>query len=215
MKHARILVLSSVLIFVGVFATSAFAAKGRKQINIIGALGLATSGIDDPIFDVGVEVELVRHLFVRFMLNSHLGDSRNYYDYYPTYYYGQGHGTYWGVGYNDGTVLHGLTAGGVFKAAVSKKIKLFFQASLNYMSYTRYDYQTDDQKWQGTRQSGYGAGFGSGLEFYLGERFGLMAGGTYRLLFEEQSQQLPNTPRPDKPDWLEIYVGFYYRLKGR
>ena len=187
----------------------------EKQINIIGSLGLATSGLDDPLIDLGIEVEVVRHLFFRFILNSHLGTTRNYYnDYYSPYNYGV-YGPYYGwIGFNDGNVLHGVTAAGVFKIPVSAKVGIFVQSGLNYLHYTQYDYALDYQEWQRTRQRGFGAAFGPGLEFYLGEKFGLIAGGTYRLLFEDAPQRAPGTPSQGKPSWLELYVGFYYHLKG-
>ena len=213
MKQARNVFLALAVILSLILTTAAFGARGRKQINIIGALGVATSGIDDPIIDLGIEVELVHHLFMRFMLNSHLGISRGYYDYYSPYNYGF-YGPYGGIGFNDGTVLHGLTASGVFKTPFSKKIVFFVQAGLNYMSYSRSDFTIADETWQRSRQRGYGAGFGSGFEFYLGDKFGLMAGGMYRVLFEDQPQRAPDTPPPGKPSWLEFYVGFYYHLKG-
>jgi hypothetical protein len=215
MKQTGNFFLALALMLGLVLTTTAFPAGGKKQINIIGALGMATSGIDDPIIDLGIEVELVHQFFVRFVLNSHLGSDRGYYDYYPSYNYGIYGSYYGGIGFNNGNVLHGLTAAGVFKIPVSRKVGIFVQAGLNYLSYSRYDYSSDFEEWKSTRQRGYGAGFGSGLEFYLGEKFGLLAGGTYRFLFEDPPQRAPGIPPQEKPSWLELYVGFYYHLKGR
>lgn len=193
------------------FTTLVYAAKTKKQINIFGSLGIATSDIEDPLIDVGIEFQLVQGLYLRLEVNTHLGSGDNYYyDYYSRGYYDW---YYPGVGLNDGAILHGLSTFGVYKIPFSRKLRFFIQAGLNYMFYWRDDYDYVSFTRRRVKKNGPGVGFGSGFEIDLSEKIGLIGGGIYRKLFKEEAQWHPDVPSPGQPAWLKIYVGLYYKLK--
>ncbi len=119
------------------------------------------------------------------------------------------------IGLHAGTVLYGVSTFGVYKVKLTKKITLFAQAGLNYMFYQQYDWEIDNTRWRTAEKRGYGSAFGAGAEICLGEKFGLILGGTYTTLFEEEPQRTPNNPSPGKPSWLKIHIGVNYHLKGK
>lgn len=187
------------------------AAKTKKQINILGSLGIATSDFEEPLMDLGVEFQLVQGLFLRFEVNTHLGNGNNYYyDYYGPGYYDW---YYPGLGLNDGAILHGLTTSGVYKIPFTKKLRFFIQAGLNYMFYWRDEYDNAYFTWRRIKKNGPGVGLGSGFELDLSGKIGVSGGAIYRKLFKDEPQWHPDIPAPGQPDWLEIYVGFYYKIK--
>jgi len=190
--------------------------KSKKQINLLGMFGLATSHLNDALLDIGVEFQVLEGFYVRLELNSHLDVGRNvYYDYYPGTNYGYYYGGYGvGFGFNDGTTLHGISTFGVYKMPVDRYLNICFLAGLSYLSYWRQDYDLSGQYWTRSKRRGYGGGIGVAVEYYLSEKFGIVAGSTYRKLFENQSPQQPDEPVVGKPSWTQFYVGLNYLLKG-
>jgi hypothetical protein len=187
------------------------AAKTKKQINILGSLGIATSDIEEPLVDLGVELQMVQGLFLRLEVNTHLGTNDYYYgNYYDYGYYG---GYYPGLGLNDGTILHGLTASSVYKVRLAKKLRFFIQAGVNYMFYQRDEYDNVYFTWRRIKKNGPGVAFGSGFELALSGKIGFSGGGIYRKLFKEEAQWHPDIPAPGQPTWLTIYVGLYYKVR--
>lgn len=215
-------VMSAVLILALLWATPGFAretetqVKTKKQINIFGTFGMATSQLEDALLDFGVEFQLVKGFYARVAANSHLDVGRNrYYDDYSGLDYGYYHG-YYGVGFglNDGTTVHGVSAYGVYKAALGKSLNLSLLAGLSYLSYWRQTYDSNEDTVIRNRRRGYGGGLGAAIEYYLSEKLGIIFGGTYRKLFESQTPQYPDEPLPDKPSWVHLYLGFSYSVKG-
>ena len=187
------------------------AAKTKKQINILGSLGIATSDFEEPLIDLGVEFQLVQGLFLRLEVNTHLGTGDNYYyDYYDHGYYDW---FYPGIGQNDGAILHGLTASGIYKVPFSKKLRFFIQAGLNFMFYWRNEYDNIYFTWRRIKKNGPGMTLGSGFELDLSEKIGFSGGGIYRKLFKEEAQWHPDIPASGQPTWLTIYMGLYYRVR--
>jgi hypothetical protein len=207
----RLIVVTFALVFL--FTALAFAAKtgAKNRINILGSLGIATSEIEEPLIDVGIEFQLGQGLYLRLEVNSHLSSGDNYYyDYYGPGYYDW---YYPGVGRNEGTILHGLSTSGVYKVPLSKKLRFFIQAGLNYMFYWRDVYDNVYFTWRRVKKNGPGVAFGSGFELDLSGKIGLIGGGIYRKLFKEEAQWHPDIPPAGQPDWFKIYVGFYYKVK--
>jgi hypothetical protein len=193
------------------FTILVYASKTKKQINIFGSLGIATSEIEDPLIDVGIEFQLVQGFYLRLEFNTHLSSGDNYnYGYYSPGYYDW---YYPGMGLNDGAILHGLSTFGVYKVPLSKKLRFFVQAGLNYMFYWRDDYDFVTFTRRRIKKNGPGMGFGSGFELDLSKKIGLIGGGIYRKLFKEEAPLHPDVPSPGQPDWLKIYVGFYYKVR--
>ncbi len=150
-------------------------------------------------------------LYFRLEVNTHLNTGNNYYydPYGPGYY----NWYYPGMGLDDGAILHGLSTSGVYKVVLAKKLRFFIQAGLNYMFYWRDDYNNVSFTWRRVKKNGPGVGFGSGFEFDLSGKIGLISGGFYRKLFKEESQWHPDIPPSGQPAWLKIYVGFYYKVR--
>ncbi|UCH98396.1 MAG: hypothetical protein JSV88_16560 [Candidatus Aminicenantes bacterium] len=217
-KTGRVLkYILTVVIMILIFAPPGSAAKekakekkARKHINILGALGLATSSFDDPLIDIGVELQLVQQFYFRFIINTHLDTGGGYY--YDPYHYSAYYWPYQDYGRN-GNILHGLNAFGVYKISLSKKARLFAQAGLNYIYYWRYENISDYMYWKRGRVKGFGAGLGTGVELNLGKKLGIIGGGTYERLFADEPPENPDDPSPGKPSWVKIYVGLYYRVK--
>jgi hypothetical protein len=207
----RLIVFTFALVFL--FATLAYTAKTKtkKQINIFGSLGIATSDIEDPLIDVGIEFQLVQGLYFRVEVNTHLGSGDNYqYGYYNPGYYDW---YYPGMGLNDGAILHGLSTFGVFKVPFSRKLRFFIQAGLNYMFYWRNVYDNVYYTWRRVKKNGPGVGFGTGFELDFSRKIGFIGGGIYRKLFKEEAQWHPDVSSPGQPDWLKIYAGLYYKVR--
>lgn len=206
----RLLAVTFALVFL--FTALTFAAKTgtKKQINILGSLGIATSDIEDPLVDVGVEFQLAQGLYLRLEVNTHLGTRGDYYAPYSWGYYDM---YYPGIGLNDGAILHGLGTFGVYKVPLLRKVRFFIQAGLNYMFYWRDVYDNVYYTWRRVKKNGPGVAFGSGFEFDLSGKLGLIGGGIYRKLFKEEAQWHPDIPASGQPDWVKIYVGFYYKVR--
>lgn len=206
----RLIVVTFALVFL--FTALAYTAetKTKKQVNIFGSLGIATSDIEEPLIDVGVEFQLVQGLYFRLEVNTHLGSGRDFYSPYSWRYYDM---YYPGIGFNDGAILHGLSTLGVYKVPLIKKLRFFIQVGLNYMFYWRDQYDFDSSNWRRIKKNGPGAAFGSGFELDLSEKIGVTGGGIYRKLFKEETQWHPDIPSPGQPDWLQIYLGLSYKLR--
>lgn len=204
---SRLILVTFVLVLLFAALANAAKTKTKKQINILGSLGIATSDIEEPLIDVGVEFQLVQGLYFRLEVNTHLGSGNNYY--YPGYY----DWYYPGMGLDDGAILHGLSTSGVYKVSLSRKLKFFIQAGLNYMFYWRDDYDYVSFTWRRVKKNGPGVAFGSGFELDLSGKMGLIGGGIYRKLFKEEAQWHPDVPSAGQPAWLKIYVGFYYKAR--
>jgi hypothetical protein len=208
---AQLIVVTFVLVFL--FTALAFAAKTgtKKQINILGSLGIATSEIEEPLIDVGVEFQLVQGLYLRLEVNTHLSSGDNYY----RNYYGAGYYDFYypGMGFDDGAILHGLSTSGIYKVPLAKKIRFFIQAGLNYMFYWRDVYDNAYFTWRRVKKNGPGVVFGSGFEVDMWGKLGLIGGGIYRKLFKEEAQWHPDIPASGQPDWIKIYLGLYYKIR--
>jgi hypothetical protein len=205
----RLLAVTFAMVFL--FTVLAFAKTGtKKQINILGSLGIATSHIEDPLVDFGVEFQLVQGLYLRLEVNTHLGSGRDYYNPYSWGYYDM---YYPGIGLHDGAILHGLGTSGVYKVPLLKKLRFFIQTGMNYMFYWRDVYDNVYYTWRRIKKNGPGVAFGSGFEFDFGEKIGLIGGGIYRKLFKEEAQWHPDIPASGQPDWIKIYLGLYYNVK--
>jgi hypothetical protein len=207
----RLIVVTFALVFLLIALAYTAETKTKKQINILGSLGIATSDIEEPLIDVGVEFQLVQGLYFRVEVNTHLGSGRDFYYPYSYRYYGMDY--YPGIGLNEGAILHGLSTLGVYKVPLIKKLRFFIQVGLNYMFYRRDQYNFDSLTWRRVKKNGPGAAFGSGFELDLSEKIGFIGGGIYRKLFKEEAQWHPDIPSPGQPDWLQIYLGLYYKVR--
>ncbi|MGD2086073.1 MAG: hypothetical protein PVH61_07810 [Candidatus Aminicenantes bacterium] len=207
-RERRLIAVAFVLVFL--FTAQDFAARTgtKKQINILGSLGIATSDIEEPLIDIGVEFELAQGLYFRLEVNTHLGSGDNYY-YDPLYY----DWYYPGIGLNDGAILHGFSTSGVYKVPLSKKLRFFIQAGLNYMFYWRDVYDNVYFTWRREKKNGPGVAFGSGFELDFSGKIGFIGGGIYRQLFKDEAQWHPDIPAAGQPAWLKIYIGLYYKVR--
>lgn len=180
--------------------------------RILGALGGADSGFNNVMVDLGIEFSFSKNLGLQLLANNHFSDQRRYYDYY--YPYGGGF-----VGYNpngvsvglDFNTLHGFTLFGVHKFKLSKSIKWFSKAGINVTFYSQWDV-TIDGVYTKNKKSGLGGAVGTGLEYQLADRVGLILGTTYKRLIREVSNLKPDDPDTNL-DWFKFYIGLYYRFK--
>jgi hypothetical protein len=207
----RFILVAFALVFLSMVLAYTAEANAKKQINILGSLGIATSDIEEPLIDIGIEFQLVQGLYFRLEVNTHLGSGNNYY--YD--YYGPGYNNWYypGVGLDNGAILHGLSTSGVYKVPLSKKLRFFIQAGLNYMFYWRNVYDNVYFTWRRKKKNGPGVRFGSGFELDLSRKIGFIGGGIYTKLFKEEAQWHPDISTTRQPAWIKIYVGFYYKVK--
>jgi len=203
------------LIFLSIFIAfpSPLSAE-KKQINIVGALGIASEQFDEALFDLGVEIELTKGLFFQALINTHMGGDRYYGDpYYPYYYYDTpivyGYGRYISFSANG---LHGLTTFGVYKISFSKKIRFYGKAGVNFLFYDKYDSMDDRSQYYKESQSGFGAGFGAGFEYSISPKNAIVLGGTYKYMFQKEFEK-PEDIKRTHPSWSKFYIGASYRLK--
>jgi hypothetical protein len=188
------------------------AAGEKKRINVTGSLGMATSGVDEALLDLGVEFQLSGGLYFSFLINSHLGgDERHYYYGYPYNYYYAGSPYSFGIRISTNR-LYGLNTYGVYKIPFSRKTGLFAKAGLSYIFYSKYDFD-EAGYYQEVSESGFGAGLGAGVEFTLGSKAVLLLGGTYKLLFREKPRASVVVEDMLGTSWLKVYVGLNYRLR--
>ena len=102
----------------------------KKEINLMGSLGLAASLFDNLSMDLGVELEVSENFFFQFVANTHFGESDDYPYYYPGVYPPAFNATYrrGGLDLGLGGKLYGLNAYGLYKAPVSSRFALFGKA---------------------------------------------------------------------------------------
>ena len=172
-----------------------------KRINLLGAVGIASSGLDDLLLDFGVEFQMAGEFYLQLVANNHFGDGgyRDY-PYYPYSFYGSPYNASVGV---SSSSLHGLNAFGVYRLPLSRKMTFFGKAGLSLMFYSTYDYNIEINGWSKSKANGPGAAFGSGFEYSLSEKIYIALGSTYKTLFKKETSL----------DWFKFYIGFNYRLK--
>jgi hypothetical protein len=196
-----------ILIFI-IFTMSVNGAK-NKEINILAAVGGTDAVFEDAMIDLGLELQLTRLFYFQVVANSHLEDNNRYY--YPYY------GSYGGIGYGGNSVavglnfnaLHGISTYGLIKGSVARRLEFYAKGGLNITFYTRYDSISGFQS-RKESTTGFGAGFGTGVDYKLTEKIGLVVGTTYKFLFKRQSEVGPENSRID---WFKYFIGLSYKIK--
>jgi hypothetical protein len=198
----------------------------RKQISLIGTLGMATGNIEKVIVNLGIEMEVFHHFYAQVSFdNLFEGASMMAYNrdgrisFSPTMR----------------TQVFGMNLLGTFKIPLTRQTAWFAKAGLSYSHRFRYfydNYYYDDLGFYG---SGYGYGgyynyysgtysredetplqtglayaLGTGIEYRLNEKLALIGGGTYESLFDQTPSSEENGERGN---WVKLYVGINYRLR--
>lgn len=208
----KAVLLVSLFIFLSISLTTPVSA-GKKRVNISGAFGVATFFFDEPMVDLGVEFQLSKGFYGRFLFTTTFGSSG--YPYSP-YYYGPGYGGYYGPDmglYSDSMI--GVNAIAAYKHRFLKGVKLLWQTGVFFMYYREYNnvFIESRQTYRivGTETTGLGALGGTGVEFILSKKIDLVIAGVYHRLFNGELLDLDNGKVSDH--WLKFYLGINYRVK--
>jgi hypothetical protein len=184
---------------------------GRKSITLLAAFGGASELIEDAIIDVGVEFQVSKVFFFQLVLNSHMGEDRRYGYYDPFYgpytggYYG-GNSVGLGLSINS---LHGISTYWVLKTPLSRRLTYFAKGGAGFTFYSLRDLDENGyiRKYSTT---GLGLASGTGFDYALSGRVGLMLGLTYKYVFDKKPDW---HPEEDNLDWLKVYMGINFRVK--
>jgi opacity protein-like surface antigen len=153
-----------------------------KQKSLFAGIGFAFADYEGPILDFGLEMQFAPRFFAQISLDYYLNPLPDEEDIYDVQY-----------------TLLGTNIYGVFKFVMTDKFNMFMKAGLHMTGI----------KVKGeivgipitSSQTKFGAGAGIGMEFMLSEKWGLLFGGTYKILF---------TKEPAK--WFKAYGGVIYRI---
>jgi len=196
----------------------------RKQINLVGTLGMATGNIERLIVNLGIEMEVFHNFYVQVSFdNLFEGTSMNAYTRDDRISFSQ----------TMRTRVFGMNLLGTFKLPLTRQTAWFTKAGFSYTHRSRYFY--DDYYYDSFGYYGYGYGgyydyypgsysiedetpmqtglayaLGTGIEYRLTEKLALIGGGTYESLFDQTPSSEKNGERGN---WVKLYVGFNYRLK--
>lgn len=195
----------------------------RKQINLVGTVGMATGNVEKLIVNMGIEMEVFHNFFAQVSFDNFFeSDSLMAYSardgrisFQPTMR----------------TRVFGMNLLGTFKLPLTRRTAWFTKAGFSYSFRSRYNY--DEYYYDGFGYYGYsdyydyysGSHFqedenpvrtglayalGTGIEHRLSDKLALTGGGTYESLFEL-------TPAAgnegERGNWVKLYVGFNYRIR--
>lgn len=211
------------IILLAFFMLPMTAYSQRKQINLVGTVGMATGNTERLIVNLGIEMEVFRHFYAQFSLDNFLAwDSM-------TGYYGRD-GRIW---YTPAvrTRIFGMNLLATYKLPLTRRTAWFARAGIAYTFRSRYSY--NDYYYDGFGYYGYGDYYdyypgsyyledksptrtgpayalGTGMEHRLSEKLALIGGGTYESLFDQTPAAGENGARGN---WVKLYVGFNYRVR--
>jgi hypothetical protein len=213
------------IMILAIFLLPLAAHAQRKQMNLVGSLGMATGNIEGLIVNLGIEMEVFQHFYAQVSFD-------NFFEGGSTMAYvreGQ-------VSFPQTmrTRVFGMNLLGTFKLPLSRRVEWFTKAGLSYTHRSRYfndNYYYDSFGYNG--YGGYGGYYdydpglysmedttpmrtglvyalGTGIEHRLTEKLALIVGGTYESLFD----QTLSAEDGEKPGhWMKFYVGVNYRLR--
>jgi hypothetical protein len=202
---------ASLVIFLSISLTTPVSA-GKKRINVSASFGAATFFFDEPMVDLGVELQVSKGFYGRFLLSTTFGSGG--YPYNP--YSGYGYGGYYdpNMGFYGETMV-GLNAIAAYKHRLFKKTRLLWQAGVFFMYYREYNNVFDEISQSygivATDATGLGALGGTGVEFILSKKLDLVAAGVYHSFFNKELLDPDNGKVSNH--WVKFYLGFNYRVK--
>lgn len=201
--------LVSLFIFLSISLTTPVSA-GKKRINISAAFGAATFFFDEPMVDLGVELEVIKGFYGRFLFTTTFGSSG-----YPSYGPYYGYGGYYGSGMGFyGESMVGLNAIAAYKHRLFKKARLLWQAGAFFMYYREYNNVFDEASQSygiaASETTGLGALGGAGVEFILANKIDLVVAGVYHSFFKKELLDPDNGKVSNH--WVKLYLGINYRV---
>ena len=168
----KMLVFVTVVLFIGAFSLSA------APINIFGNLGIATSDFEGMFMDIGAEMQLSGPIWGQVVFDYYFNPS----------------GANLPAGVSDSA--YGGFLYGVFKNAMNNKTNLFAKAGVGYTTYEISFLGI------GVSASAFGLGGGAGIEYKVAPKMAILAGGTFKMLFDEGETM----------NIFKIYVGLSYQV---
>lgn len=216
MKNKTLVCLLAILMF-------PMAARAqRKQINLVGTVGMATGNIERLIVNLGIEMEVFHHFFAQVSFDNFLtAGSMRAYNRDDRLSFSQ----------TMRTQVFGFNLLGTFKLPLTRQTAWFTRAGLSFsfrsrsyyndhyydgFGYYGYDsyydyypgpYSAEDED---PMRTGLAYALGTGLEYRLSEKLALTGGGTYESLFDQTAAAGENGERGN---WLKLYIGFSYRIR--
>jgi hypothetical protein len=197
-----------ILLFLGSFFSTAVFAE-EKRINVIGTIGLASSLLDDPILELGAELELFRGVYGRVAFMTTFGGtsipSGPYSDGSANTYFSPDFGIY-------GNTMFGINAAVVYKLSISKRANLVGSAGAFFMRHNEYYYEMEEDTLFKRSTNNTGALAGAGFEYTLFYTVDLVLGGVYHWFITDRVLN-PETGNIRR-GWLKISLGLNLRIKG-
>lgn len=153
-----------------------------RQKSVFAGVGFTFSDYEGPVLDFGLEMQFGRNLFAQVSIDYYLNPLPDEEDIFDVDY-----------------TLLGFNLYGVYKFTRSDTFNIFVKGGLHMTGIkVKGEYFGVPAT---TSQTKFGAGAGLGMEFMLSEKWGLLFGGTYKILFAETT-----------PNWIKVYGGILYRF---
>jgi opacity protein-like surface antigen len=168
----KTLVLVTVVLFIGAFSLSA------TPINIFGNFGIAMSDFEGMFMDIGAEMQLSGPLWGQVVFDYYFNPS----------------GADMPAGVTDSA--YGGFLYGVYKNTMNDTMTLFAKAGVGYTTYEISFLGI------GISASAFGIGGGAGIEYKVGPKMAILAGGTFKALFDEG----------ETLNIFKIYAGLSYQV---
>jgi opacity protein-like surface antigen len=180
MKKKVLFVLLSMLLVCAALSPS---AQDQKSGSLIGSLGFASLDFEGVAMDIGVEMQVKGNIYGQLL-----------FDYYMDPFGDEG---YQGGDYS----AYGINLYGVYKIDASEQLKFFAKAGI-HLTTVKWTTKIDDIIGVSANDSHVGAAAGIGAQYMLNDRWGILAGGTVKVLFGGLADK-----------WLKFYGGLSYRVR--
>ncbi|MCX6558301.1 MAG: hypothetical protein NTW95_12865 [Candidatus Aminicenantes bacterium] len=195
----------------------------RRQISLVGTVGMATGNMERLIVNLGIEMEVFHHFYAQVSFDNFLT-----WDSLTGYYARDGR-----IWFDPAirTRVFGMNLLGTFKLPLTQQSAWFAKAGVAYTFRSRYFY--DNYYYDGFGDYGYGDYYdyygesyssedenpmrtglayvlGTGIEYRLNKKLALTGGGTYESLFDQTPASGNNG---EHGNWVKLYIGFNYRIR--
>jgi hypothetical protein len=182
MKKRLMLVTTTVIAVLFVF-TGSIQAQGQNSISVYGGLGYAFSDYEGLVFDLGLDFQISRNLYIQLLMENYTNPLPDDEDITGAEY-----------------KVTGVCLFGMYK---------FFDADNTFNVFIKGGVQYSTIKIQvdflNASESDIGAAGGVGIQYGFGNRFGFLLGGNVEMVFPGGGAK--------NFTWFKVYSGITYRIR--
>ena len=176
-----------------------------SQMNILGGVGFAFDDIEGVVIELGMEFRLARSFYMQLTADTYLDDHSEGWGDYIFYYSGI---VYYPQRIH--TRPYGVNIFATYKLPLSRNWNVLGKVGVHAAFYLE-SYYDDYTDYSGPKKEGIGTAFGVGIEHRLTERLALVIGGTYKMLFDGDSNAVPAL---ENSHWFKLDLGLNYQISG-